>query len=52
MTEQQKALIERLGNPEFVIPGATLNTVKAVADMEAAAKLLKNGEVTLDIPRG
>jgi hypothetical protein len=42
MTEQQKALIDRLHNPEWIVPGATLDTVKAVADMAAAAKLLEN----------
>jgi hypothetical protein len=42
MNAEQKALIDRLHNPEWIVPGATLDTVKTVADMEAAAKLLEN----------
>jgi hypothetical protein len=48
MNEQQAALIERLDNPEWIVPGAHLDVPKALADMRAAAECLKSIQVDFD----
>jgi hypothetical protein len=41
MIVELKALIERLRNPQWIIPDGHLDTVKTLADMKAAADRLE-----------